>query len=157
MMRAMTLRWPLLSRQQPWHPTPQQRATADRLADHYVGAYVQTRPDGNADLRTVDHGEIRHYLISRDGATTLVTAEVRTWRHPMGYGLLITGGFLTVVMAVTLVVAQLTHFRTEAELGWAAGLCGTGLVFGFVGQTLLTSQPRPPGGETWEYIGGADF
>jgi hypothetical protein len=130
---------------------------ANRLAEHYVGAYVHTRPDGNADLRTIEDGEIRLYLISRDGAATLVTAEERTWRHPVGYGLLIAGGLMAAAMTAFLIGAQLAHVDTETELGWAAGLCFVGLISCFVGETLVTSQPRPPGDETWEHIGGPDF
>lgn len=145
-----------MARQQRWHPTEAQRATAYRLADSYSGAAVRTRPDGSADLRTFEHGALRHYRISRDGtATTLLKAARRTWRHPVGYGLLIGGSVLAVAMVVTLIVAQAAHFRTESELQWAAWLVMVGFALGFTGQVLLS--PSAPPGEYWDSIGGPDF
>lgn len=144
-----------MARQQRWHPTEEQRETAYRLADSYSGAAVRTRPDGSADLRTFQRGALRHYCISPDGTATLLEAWERTWRHPVGYGLLIGGSVLGIAMVVTIIVAQAAHFRTASELHWAMWLVGAGFVLGFAGQTMLS--PSSPPGEYWESIGGADF
>ena len=143
-----------MARQQRWHPTDEQRATAYRLADSYSGAAVRTRTDGSADLRTLEHGALRHYRISRNGTATLLKGE-RTWRHPVGWALLIAGSVLGVAMVATLVVAQAAHLRTESELHWAAWLVMAGFALGFAGQVLLS--PGSPSGEHWESIGGPDF
>ncbi len=144
-----------MARRQRWHPTAEQRETAYLLADSYSGAAVRTRLDGNVDLRTFEHGALRHYRISPDGTATLLEAWDRTWRHPVGYGLLIGGSVLGVAMVVTLVVAPATDFRTASELQWAMWLIVVGFVLGFVGQTMLS--PSSPPGEHWETGGGADF
>ena len=128
---------------------------AYRLADSFSGAKVRTRPDGSTDLRTFEHGALRHYRISRDGAATFVKAEARTWRHPVGYGLLIGGSVLATTMVVTIFVAQAADFRAASELHWAIWLMGAGFVFGFVGEALLS--PGAATGEYWESIGGPEF
>lgn len=147
-------------RRRPWAPTAAQTATILRLCDSYVGAYARILADGDADVRTVRRGELLRYLVAKDGTAELIESHPRTWRHPVGRGLLVLGAILAIAMIGVIVLAKFVRdSSSDAGLGWAAALCGIGLVAGFIGETLLHSQVTRtrPSAESWERVGGADF
>jgi hypothetical protein len=61
------------------------------------------------------------------------------------------------MIAVILLVEFVSDSSSYAVPGWAAALCGIGLIACFVGETLLHSQVTRPSDETWERVGGAEF
>ncbi len=138
--------------------TAAQSETALRLGDSCVGAYVRLHPGGNAEVRTVRKGEPFSFLVRPDGAAELLESRPRTWRYPLGRGLLFLGTTLAVTMVATIVGIKLfKDSRADAGLGWAAALCGIGLIAGFIGEGVLHSQVSRPSGESWERVGGAEF
>jgi hypothetical protein len=131
-----------------------------RLGDSYVGAYARILADGDADVRTVRRGELLRYLVTEEGTARLIESHPRTWRYPLGRGLLVLGAILAIGMvAVIVLVKFLRDSSSDAGLGWAAALCGIGLVAAFIGETLLHSQVTRlrPTDESWERVGGAEF
>ena len=58
-------------REKAWRPTPAQEQTASRLADS-DGGWVRTRGDGATELRTIERGESRRYVIHKDGKAELI-------------------------------------------------------------------------------------
>jgi hypothetical protein len=54
-----------------WEPTPAQQEAALHLAKSEVG-FVRTHDDGTTDLRTIENGGLRRYIIAQNGEVALV-------------------------------------------------------------------------------------
>jgi len=75
-LEPMLLAWRSIGRRpEPWRPTNVQEETALRLADPLIGARTRTRIDGVAEVRTLEGGEVRQYLVWPDGTATLVESR----------------------------------------------------------------------------------
>jgi hypothetical protein len=139
-----------VGRSAPWKPTAAQDRTAARLCDPQVGAYVRGRPDGALELRTLEHGGFRRYLVHRDGTATLVESRPETARHVWGHSLLIGGGILAFATAAAMVS------KVVEATGFAAAIVAVGIAACCVGE-LLVNPTIVPRGQGWKQIGGADF
>lgn len=144
-------------RDKPWEPTSAQRQAAVALPGEHEGKFVRTYPDGTAEVRTRQGGELRRYLIERDGTASLVEA---TWVRDPAWGERISGGGMLMAV-VTFVVAAFVTAASEGPLPWwtfalAAVGWGGGLVL-FIGGMGLVPTACPPKGELWKNICGADY
>jgi hypothetical protein len=143
-------------RRESWNPTPAQERVALVLCDSSVGGQVRSLPDGTAELRTVERGAFRRYLIDEDGTATLVESEPRTRVYAWSIVLAWLGlGLVFVVPFVVLLADNIGLAEQEPDDFWAAMVLLAGLVVFVVGMALHPHGGTPPG-ERWTIIGTAE-
>ena len=135
-------------RGEPWHPTGPQEKAALALADQSVGAHVRSHGDGTVEVRTVYKGAFRRYLIQENGLARLVESRPRTWRYAWSIGV----GWLGILVAFGAVLPRIVWTFDDA---WSALQVFVGIVT-FVAGMCLTPYGKPPRGERWTVIGGAE-
>jgi hypothetical protein len=135
-------------RSEPWHPTHAQEEAALALADPSVGARVRSHPDGTVEVRTVEKGAFRRYLIQQDGVATLVESWPRTWRYAWSRGFCWLGLLLAFGAFLPVIVWKIDDF-------WGATMVFVGIVIFVVGLGLMP-YGKPPPGERWASIGGPE-
>jgi hypothetical protein len=132
-----------------WEPTPAQQEAALRLAKSEVGL-VRTHDDGATELRTIENGGLRRYIIAQNGEVALVESGASfpgfAWSDRLGAaGMLLcfgSVGFGVFVGAVVAVIVFLTGFAT-----FIAHLVIWEKTFERAARTQ---------GEPWSRIGGPD-
>lgn len=143
-------------RRQPWNPTPAQERAALALCDSSVGGEVRSLPDGSAELRTVERGAFRRYLVDADGSATLVESGDRSTRYGWSIALTWSGLLCVFVVSTSLIlVDNVGLVADEPDDFWAAMAVFIGLV-GFVVGMALHPHGGSPRGERWTVIGGPD-
>ena len=147
---AIVKRW----RPEPWRPTTVQEEAALRLADPLIGARGRTRIDGIAELRTVEGGEVRQYLVWPDGTAKLVELRSASLLYRRLDGVRPVVGWLMVAAVVWLIVSQAVSLL-HGTVGYAAGLVFVCLIGLFVSEIVMNREIEVPG-EHWERVGGAD-
>jgi hypothetical protein len=130
----------------PWHPTQAQEEAALALSDSTVGARVRSHSDGTVEVRTVESGAFRRYLVEKDGTAALVEAHPPTWRHAWSIRLCWIGLMLAFVAVLPAIFVD----DFPAALMVVAG------VVIFVVAMGLMPYGKPPPGERWVRIGGAE-
>ena len=144
-------------RREPWNPTPAQEQAALALCDSSVGGQARSLPDSIAELRTVERGAFRRYLIAEGGTATLVEWGPRTRAYAWSIALMCLG--LSLVFVVPFVVLRLADniglTDSEPDDFWGVMVLGAGLVL-FVAGMALHPRGRTPPGERWTLIGGAE-
>lgn len=137
-------RWVRKMRTEPWHPTHAQEEAALALADSDVGARVRSHSDGTVEVRTVEKGAFRRYVIQRDGAAALIESGPPTWRYAWSKRFCWLG--LLLVLAAFLTVAKIDDF-------WGAMMIFAGILIFVVGLAVMP-YGKEPSGERWVSIGG---
>jgi hypothetical protein len=152
MMCSMALieRW----RPEPWTPTSAQEETALHLSDNLVGARGRTRADGTAELRTVNEGEVRRYLIHGDGTAKLLEARPTSGTYRRAEVVQTVAARVAIVAVVGVIVTQALNFPEEIVHAAVALVCLSLLAL-FVGEIVMNREIEVPG-EQWRLIGGAD-
>src|SRR5437899_794627 len=118
---------------EPWHPTHAQEEAALALSDPSVGARVRSHSDGTVEVRTVEKGAFRRYLIEEDGVTTLVESRPRTWQYAWSIGFCWFGILLAFGAFLPLIVWKIDDFWSAMMVfagivisSWACVSCHTG-------------------------------
>lgn len=143
-------------RREPWNPTPAQQRVALVLCDSSVGGQVRSLPDGTAELRTVESGAFRRYLIDDDGTATLVESRPRSAAYGWSIALMCSGLLCVFVVPFSLILADNVGLvSNEPDDFWAVMVLLGGLVLFVVGMALHP-QGKAPTGERWTLIGGAE-
>jgi hypothetical protein len=143
-------------RRAPWNPTPAQERVALVLCDSSVGGQVRSLPDGIAELRTVEGGAFRRYLIDEDGTATLVESRPRSAAYGWSIALMWSGLLCVFVVPFSLILADNVGLVSEEpDDFWGAMVLLAGLVVFVVGMALHPHGGTPPG-ERWTLIGGAE-
>jgi hypothetical protein len=147
---------PLIQRwkPEPWEPTPAQAKAALHLADSLIGARGRTRMDGAAEVRAIDEGEIRSYVVWPDGTVQLVTARPVSGTYRQLEVARAVVASLAIAAIVWLVIAQALNIHEEL-LPFVAGLVGILFVTLFVSEIVMNRELEVPS-EQWERIGGDD-
>jgi hypothetical protein len=111
MIRSMGLisRW----KPQQWKPTSAQKEMAARLADSFVGSRVRTLSDGTTDLRTIEHGEVRRYLVLQDGTATVIESRPTSAAYKWMEFARPVAKVVAIAAIVWLIVTQAVHFHEE--------------------------------------------
>jgi hypothetical protein len=147
---AMLKRW----RAEPWRPTTVQEEAALRRADPLIGARGRTRIDGVAELRTVEAGEVRQYLVRPDGTAKLVESRPASLLDRRLDVVRPVVGWLMAAAVVWLMVSQAVSFL-RGTVGYTAGLVFVCLIGLFVSEVVMNGEIEAAG-EQWERVGGAD-
>lgn len=141
---------------EPWNPTPAQEQAALALCDSSIGGRVRSHSDRTAELRTIDQGAYRRYVIDRDGTATLVESAPRPPRYAWSIAITWLGlALVFIVSFALLLVDNVGLARHEPDDFWAALVLGSGIVIFVVGMGLHPHGESPPG-ERWQLIGGAE-
>lgn len=93
-------------RLEPCSPTPAQERAALAFSDSSVGGQVRSLPDGTAELRTVESGAFRRYLIDEDRTATLVESRPRSARYGWSIGLMWSALLCAFVVPISLILAD---------------------------------------------------
>ena len=147
---AFIQRW----KPEPWQPTAVQAKEALRLSNSLIGARVRTRIDGVAELRTIEAGEVRSYVIWPDGTTEFVAARPVSETYRQLEAVRRVVGWLAVAAVAWLIVAQASNIHEEL-LPLGAGFVGISFVTLFVSELVMNNELEVPD-ERWERIGGGD-
>jgi len=143
-------------RREPWNPNTAQERAALVLCDSSVGGQVRSHPDGTGELRTVERGAFRRYLINEDGTATLVESRPRSPAYGWSIALMWSGLLCVFVVPFSLILADNVGLvSNEPDDFWAVMVLLAGLV-GFVVGMALHPHGRTPPGERWTRIGGAE-
>jgi hypothetical protein len=141
-------------RREPWSPTPAQERAALAFCDSSVGGRVRSLADGTAELRTVESGAFRRYLIDADGTATLIESRPRSRQYGWSIGLMWSGLLCAFVVPISLILTDNVGLVSEEpDDFWAAMVLLAGLVLFVVGMALHPHGGTPPD-ERWTIIGG---
>lgn len=139
-----------------WDPTPAQEEAALRLAAS-GGGFARSNLDGTTELRTMERGALRRYVIGENGETALVESRAAlpgyVWSDRLG----LTGMLMCFAGAAVGIGGGKLGPEMLGIVGMIALL--TGLATFFAGTMIwgkAFKRVAPPPGERWMRVGGSD-